>query len=226
MSGINESIFKRTASQSLAHAALQAPPENAAPTVYTNGSHQGPYASTVSASPGAGMAASSQAYADVPVDTAYAYSNGTPSSLPQQSTGGFEPQPYGTGLESAMAPSHAAALQAAAASTAATQRAADAYAYSNAQAVSNGHQPPYAATSVTPHEWHHFTKTYMQQVAPQGEYLNTATTLMALGGREGGGTQGLGVETTGAIENPVIPGSGTIPLQWPKVLYSNGHMGP
>jgi hypothetical protein len=167
------------------------------------------------------MAASSQAYAGVPVGAAYAYSNGPSAAVPHQTAGGFE-QTYGTGAESVMAPSHAAALQAAA-TTAATQRAEDAYAYSSAQAASNGHQPQYAA--VTPHEWHQFTKTYMQQGAPQGEYLNTATTLMALGGREGGGPQVVGVETTGVNDDPIIQGSAASQLQWPSVLYSNGTMG-
>ena len=172
------------------------------------------------------MAAASQAYAGVPVGAAYAYSNAAPASVPQQTAGGFEQQAYGTGPESGMAPSHAAALQAAAASsTAATQRAEDAYAYSSTQATSNGQQPHYAANSVTPHEWHQFTKTYMQQGAPQGEYLNTATTLMALGGRDGGGQQGASAETTGVIDNSIIQGSGTSQLQWPGLLYSNGVIG-
>ncbi|KAF2679892.1 hypothetical protein K458DRAFT_112179 [Lentithecium fluviatile CBS 122367] len=220
LSGINESIFKRTASQSLAQVALQGPPETSATAVYSNGNHQGQYTNAASSTADAGMSASSQAYAGVPVGAAYAYNNGAPASVPQQNTGGFEHQPYGPGQESAMAPSHAAALQAAA-SNAANQRPEDAYAYSNAQVATNGHQPNYSTNSATLHEWHQFAKTYMQQVTPQGEYLNTATTLMALGGREGGGTQGPGVETTGVTDNSVVHA-------WPGVqfgLQTNGHIG-
>jgi hypothetical protein len=220
---IDDSIFKRTASQSLAHAALQAPPETTTTSVYPNGNHQGHYTGTASAAANTGLTAPTQAYAGVPIGTAYAYGNGTSSSLPQQTTGSFE-QPYGTGLDGTLASSHATALQAASATTA-TQRPEDAFAYSNAQATTNGHQPHYAGNTVTPHEWHQFARTYMQQGAPQGDYLNTATTLMALGGREGGPSQSVDVETTGAINNAAMQGSAPVQLQWPRAMYSNGQMG-
>jgi hypothetical protein len=148
--------------------------------------------------------------------------------VPQQ-TGGFEQQAYGAGQEGGMTPSHAAALQAAAAaSTAAPHRPEDAYAYTNMQVVPNGHQPHYSASSVTPYEWHQFTRTYMQPVPSQGEYLNTATTLMALGGRDGVGSQGSGVENPGAVDHAAMHGSMGSHLQWPAVQYgsqTNGHVG-
>lgn len=226
LSSINESIFKRTASQTLAQVALQGPQDTpATPAVYTNGNHQAQYTNPVSATADPVVAASGQAYTGLPGGATYAYGNGTPASVPQ-TTGGFEQQTYHANQDTAMTPSHAAALQAAA-SGATTQRPGDTYPYGNSQVATNGHQPAYTNTDVGAHGWQQWTRQYMQQVAPQGEYLNTATTLMSLGGREGH-TQGPGQNAQGAVEGSVMQGPGVSTMQWPGVQFgmqTNGHVG-
>lgn len=224
---INEYIFKRTANESLAQVALETPEQSA--SGYTNGNQQNQYPAVVSATVDAGTGAANQPYAGVSVGAAYTYSSGAPASVPQQDTSGFEQQSFPARHDGGMPPSHAAALQAASVPNVSIQRLEETYSYPNAQAASNNHHTHYPANVVTPHEWHHFTRTYMQQVAPQGEFLNTATTLMALGGREGGGAQIAGVEPTSALDNADIQASATSHLQWPGVQFSmppHSHMGP
>lgn len=231
LSNINESIFKRTASQSLAQVDMQVPQESPVATVYTNAAHQNQYTNTATATSDQSLTTSGQAYAAAPTAAAptaaaYAYSNGTPAPVSQLGTTAFEQQPYSAGSDAAMAPSHAAALQAAA-SGATSQRSDGTYVYANAQVATNGHQPSYTANLASPHDWRQFTRTYMQQVAPQGEFLNTATTLMALGGRDSS-SQGPGQDNHVAGEGAVLQASGASHPQWPGVLVgmqANGHLG-
>jgi hypothetical protein len=61
-----------------------------------------------------------------------------------------------------------------------------------------------------------------QPLSQPGEYLNTATTLMALGGRDGG-SQDPAQNGQGHLENPGH-------VHWPDMAYPNtanghGHMG-
>jgi hypothetical protein len=224
LSSINENIFKRTASQSLAQVALQSPQDQPAATPYTNTSHQGQYPNLVNTE--SAHAISGQPYTNVPAGATYTYNNGTSTSAPRQSVSSYEQQH--SYQDPAMPPSHAAALQAAASSST-SQRPEDTYAYSNTQIANNGHQqPPYPANGVSPEDWMHFTRTYMHQASPQGEYLNTATTLMALGSGREGGSQGPGNEGQGGGgEGGVVPGSSS--TQWPGVQFgipsNNGHVG-
>ncbi|KAF1955125.1 hypothetical protein CC80DRAFT_493449 [Byssothecium circinans] len=226
LSSINEAIFKRTASQSLAQVALQGPPETPAPPVYSNGNHQSQYPNLTNASSEPGIPPPSQPY---PAGATYAYNNGTTNSAPQPSPSGYEQHSYPSNQDPAMAPSHAAALQAATSSAAAPPpRPEDSYAYANTQVATNGHQHTYPVNGVSPEDWIHFTRTYMHQQAPQGEYLNTATTLMALGGREGA-TQGNGNEGTSEGSVNVMQGQAPAQsaMQWPGVQFgmpSNGHV--
>ncbi|KAF2644415.1 hypothetical protein P280DRAFT_465752 [Massarina eburnea CBS 473.64] len=230
LSSINEAIFKRTASQSLAQVALQGPQDAPAAPVYTNGSHQNQYTNGANPAAEPVISPSSQAYTSVPTGATYTYNNGTSTSTPHQQASGYEQQSYPGNQDPAMAPSHAAALQAAAASNTAPPRPEDTYAYNNAQVASSGHQPTYSANGVSPEDWIHFTRTYMHQAAPQGEYLNTATTLMALGGGREGSNQGSGPgsEGPGVSEGSVMQqGPGQSTMQWPGVQYglpSSGHV--
>lgn len=253
LTDINESIFKRTASQSLAQVALQTPQ---AGTTYANSNHHTSYANPTNQADEPVAAVSSQAYVNPPTSAMYTFSNGTANSVPHHATGGgYDQQSYANSQESGMAPSHAAALQAAAASNAAAStRPEDQYVYNgnngtsnNAQVTSNNghhHQPSYTTNGVSPDDWARFTRTYMQQGAPpapqqqqqqQGDYLNTATTLMALGsGRDGGGAHhpsssssgGANNEGQGMGEGSVMQGLGgasSNAMQWPGVQTGFHH---
>ncbi|CAI6334729.1 unnamed protein product [Periconia digitata] len=230
LSDISDSIFKRTASQSLAQVALQAPQEPPPADMYTNGNHHGPYANSASTTGESTMTTSNQGYTNPPATAMYAFNNGTTSNsnaVAHHSTGGYEQRSYANDQESAMAPSHAAALQAAA-SNAASSRSEDHYGYNNAQITNNG-QHPYASTNgVSPEDWSRFSRTYIQQTTPQGDYLNTATTLMALGSGRDGGSQSHTNESQGMGDGSVMQGLGTNAMQWPGVqtgFHSNGHPG-
>lgn len=177
LNNINESVFKNTASQSLAQVALQAPPEQPpAPTPYSNGN----YSSAASTADSATVANSPQphAYSIAPPSTSFTYSNASQASLPQQTvtqppyTLTPDPQP------------HAAILQPA--STATPQPPADTYTYPPAPVTAAAHaqHQPYA-NDIPPVDWHQWTRATIPYRPPeaQGEYLDTVRTL---GGREGG----------------------------------------
>ena len=216
---INESIVKRTATASLAQADMQTHQEQAPTSVYGTGNSFGQYTDPNGTTSGASLAASNTTYTAVPAAIPFAYNGGTT----QQASGTFDPPTYNA-EDPGMTPSHAAAL-AAAASNAGTQRADDTYTYANAQTISNGHQPVYAANGVSPNDWRQWTKTYMQQFGlPGGEYLNTATTLMTLGGRQGE-TQAPGQDAS-TVESSALQTPGPSNFQWPGIVFGmpNGHV--
>ncbi|PVI05299.1 hypothetical protein DM02DRAFT_715847 [Periconia macrospinosa] len=228
---INESIFKRTASQSLAQVALQTPQEPPATSVYTNGNPHAPYANPTGTTSEPVVAASNQAYTTPPATSMYAFHNGitgTANSVPHHATGGYDHPPYANSQDSSMTSSHAAALQAAT-SNAAPPRPEDQYVYSNPPVGNNGHPSAYGTNGVSPEDWIRFTRTYMQQTPPQGDYLNTATTLMELGSGRDAVSQAPGNEGQSSLsEGPLMQGPGASPMQWPGVqtsFHSNGHPG-
>ncbi|KAH7121124.1 hypothetical protein B0J11DRAFT_57616 [Dendryphion nanum] len=219
LSSINDSIVKRTATESLAQADLQAPQEQAASSVYGNGNNFDQFSDPNGNNPDASIVASNTAYAAIPAGATFSYSNGTNP----QANGTFEQPTYG-GEDVGMTPSHAAAL-AAAASDAATQRPDDTYSYANAQTVGNSHQAVYTANGVSPNDWRQWTKTYMQPLGlPGGEYLNTANTLMTLGGRQGE-AQATGQDAA-TVESSAMQGPGPSNFQWPGIAFDmpNGHV--
>lgn len=227
LNNINDSIVKRTATQSLAQAALQAPQEQPVQTVYGNGNGYGQYHDPNTASADPNLATSSGTYATPQASTPFSYSNGGSASVAphQQASTPFDQQAYNATEDAGMTPSHAAALAAAAASGAPTQRPDGTYAYANAQATNNGYPPQYSANGVT--DWHQWSRSNLQQVGPPGEYLNSATTLLALGGREGG-AQGPGQDAAGAVEGSAMQGAGLSNYQWPGIQFGagpNGHVG-
>ncbi|KAF2469025.1 uncharacterized protein BDR25DRAFT_289187 [Lindgomyces ingoldianus] len=234
LNGINDSIVKRTATESLARVDLQGPQETSPPTsVYGNGNNfHEQYSGAASGSTDPGLSVSSGPYATVPPGASFSYSSATTVSVPpyQQSTAAFSQQPYSSGDDPGMTPSHAAAL-AAAASGAPSQRPNDnfIYANANAQVANNGQQPPYPANQGSPNDWRQWTRTFMHQLGPSGEYLNTANTLMALGGREGS-AQGPGQDGPGTGDGSAVHGLGPSNFQWPGIVFgmgpgSNGHVG-
>ncbi|PSN65099.1 hypothetical protein BS50DRAFT_635912 [Corynespora cassiicola Philippines] len=229
LNAINDSIVKRTATESLARAALQAPqgaPQSGA--MYNNGGFREQYPTTgVTTNPSLNVSAAS--YTGVSAAASFVYGNGTTTSLPQQSSSAFDQQIYATSDDAGMTPSHAAALAAAASGTT-SQRSNEGYSgYGHNQVANNPRQAVYSAngvSSVSPDDWRSWTQTYTQQLAPPpGEYLNTATTLMALGGREGG-SQGPGQDSQGGVDGTAMQGPGN--FQWPGIAFpmaANSHVG-
>jgi len=207
---------------------MQAPTDSSASSNHTNGnprpSYQGAPTTTTEST---AIPSPNQTYAGSSTDATYSYSNGTPAPMPQQTTSGFGQQVYSGDPDAAMAPSHAAALQAAASGTN-TQAANDPFAYTNAQSATSAHHAAYA--NEMPADWHQWTRTaitYAQQPGPQGDYLNTASTLMALGGREGvsqGPSQGGQASGEGPVSH--THGLGSNHGIWPSTLFnvpSNGY---
>ncbi|KAF2119734.1 hypothetical protein BDV96DRAFT_351936 [Lophiotrema nucula] len=228
LNSIHESIVKRAASD-LARAALQAPQEqqSSAPG-YANGTnyHQ-QYAETANAQAETTIASSSSApYPPVQSTPVYPYNSNSSTSLAshQPASHGYDQQPYASTEDPGMTASHAAALAAAASGT--PQRTSQDYTYANSQAaVSNGHQPAYSMNGVS--DWRQWTRTFMHQPgAPQGEYLNTANTLLAMGGRDGS-SQGTIQEPTGGVDASAMQGPGPSQFQWPGIVFGmgpNGHV--
>lgn len=187
LSNINASIAKRTASQSLAQVALQAPPEQAsASSPYTNGKHRPSYSNGVSAVDAATTPSSShsQAYRISPPSNSYTYSNGL-STTQQQTTAGLGQQSYMGAQESSM--------------TAPPPPTDNMYAYSSTQVDGNSqaHASAYA-NDIPPADWHQWTRATVayRQPESQGEYLSTVRPhgSVSFAGAQGGQMAGIGEE--------------------------------
>lgn len=221
---INDSIVKRTATESLARVAMQAPPRtSASPSLYDSGAYRDPYATPVSGPTDPTLVSQSAAYNGMAAGASHPYTLGAPMTVPQAGHRGYEQQTYGGGDESGMAPNHAAAL-AAASSSGISQPSSEAYTYPNTQLAGNGHQSQYTANGYTAQDWSQWTRAYMQQ--PQqsqpGEYLNTATTLMTLG--RDGGSQGSGSDGQGLVQTSGVQGHHH-PSHWPEISFPNAANG-
>ncbi|CAO2649838.1 Nn.00g011300.m01.CDS01 [Neocucurbitaria sp. VM-36] len=224
LSNINDSIVKRTATESLARVALQTPQHTSSTSVYDNNGYQEQYGATSSPTDPA-LTPQASGYSSLPggTNTSHPYNLGNPLAVSQQSNSSFDQQTYSSAEDTGMNPTHAAAL-AAAASGNTPQPTSNTYAYANTQIGNSGHQPAYAANGFAPQDWRQWTRTYMQpQLGQPGEYLNTATTLMTLGRGEsqGPGNDGPGLVDTSGVQGHVGP-------HWPEITFSgpaNGHMG-
>ncbi|ORY08661.1 hypothetical protein BCR34DRAFT_674996 [Clohesyomyces aquaticus] len=229
LNGINDSIVKKTATQSLARAALQNPQDQSPPTsVYGNGNFHEQYTASATASANSGPAPSAASYTTVPDGPSYPFSGGTAVPIPsfQQTNATFDQQPYSGVDDPAMPASHAVAL---AAAVSGPQNPNDRFIYANAQTANNGQQPSYPANHVSPNGWRDWTRTFMHQLGPSGEFLNTANTLMALGGREGS-AQDPGPDGSRAGDGSTLHGQGPSSYQWPGIIFGagqgpNGHGG-
>lgn len=223
LSSINESIVKRN-TESLARAALQAPHGQAPQPIYGNGSAYDQYSDPNASSTDAALATSSTTYPGSSARAPFSYNNGPSAPVVpqhQQTSNAFTRTVYSASEDAGMPPSHAAAL-AAAASGAPPQHTNGTYAYANAPNATNGYQAPYQANGVSTSDWHHWSRTNLQQqLGPPGEYINSANTLLALGGREGG-SQGPGPETATAVEGTAMQGPGFSNYPWPRILFNAG----
>lgn len=188
LGNINESIVKRTATESLARVAMHTKQQpNPPPAVYDTSSYSEQQYTTNTTGPTDPTLAQGSGYINLTDsgNMTMPYNLGTQMPVTQQNTA-HDQQPYMKVEDDAsINPSHAAALAAATGTT--SQPPPNAYTYPQSlPQVTNTHQPTYVANNYSPQDWRQWTQTYMQQpVGPQGEYLNTATTLMALGGRDG-----------------------------------------
>ncbi|KAF2737707.1 hypothetical protein EJ04DRAFT_95407 [Polyplosphaeria fusca] len=228
LNGINDSIVKRTATESLARAALQTPQDQqtAAPLYNNSVVYTEQYTEPANATTGT-LAASSAPYAAAPAGASYPYTSApTTSATPHpQANHNFSAQTYGGSEDTGMTPSHVAALAAATISSGPSQTG-DGYAYTTSHVGSNGHQVPYSANGATSNDWRQWARTYTNQVPHSGDYLNTASTLMALGGREGG-SQAPVPDSTAPVEPAAMQGPGLSSYQWPGMMFgmgSNGHV--
>jgi hypothetical protein len=227
LSSINDSIVQRAATESLAQVKLQPPPNPSSSAAPGNGNTYDQYQDPNVTSAETTLATSAAAYAGIPTTTSFPYSNGASASVQSypQASSVFDPTTYSSGEDAGMTPSHAAALAAAAGSNASTQRANGVYLYANPQPGSNTFQAHY--NGVTPNDWHQWSRENIQQLAPPGDYMNSATTLLALGGRDGG-SQGLGQDDPGGVDGSVMQGPSFNNYQWPAVAFnagSNVHVG-
>lgn len=185
LDNINESIVKRTATESLARVALHTKQQTNPPsTVYDTGSYNEQQYTTNTTGSTDPTLVQGSGYSNLTDggNIAMPYNLGTQMAVNQQNNA-YDQQPYIKVDEDSINPSHAAALAAATGS----QPPNNSYTYTQSvPQVTNSHQPTYVANNYSPQDWRQWTQTYMQQpVGPQGEYLNTATTLMAMGGRDG-----------------------------------------
>ncbi|KAH7377375.1 hypothetical protein BKA66DRAFT_513663 [Pyrenochaeta sp. MPI-SDFR-AT-0127] len=225
LSNINDNIVKRTATESLARVALQTPQHSSTPTpVYDNAVYREHYATAASGSTDPTLTPQTSAYSSLTAGASHPYNIGNTLPVPQQSSTSYDQQPYSSGDETGMNPTHAAALAAAASST--SQPSSDTYTYATNHApVNNSGQPAYTANGFTPQDWRQWTRTYMQpQVGQPGEYLNTATTLMTLGRGE---SQGPGNDGQGLVDSSGVQGH--VAHHWPEISFPggvNGHLGP
>ncbi|KAI0574182.1 transcription factor cys6 [Pyrenophora tritici-repentis] len=214
LSNINDSIVKRTATESLAHVALQAPRSNSVST-YDNNTYRDQYAASSSGPTDPTLTSQSGPYNSMAVAT-HSYHMGTPMTMPQHTNRNYEQQTYGSGDEANMNPNHAAAL--AAASSSIAQPSTNAYAYSNAH-IGNSSVSAYSYPAQV---WSNWTRACVQPPQGQpGDYLNTATTLMTLG--RDSGSHASGSDGQGLVQTSGVPGHP--PLHWPEISFPNAASG-
>lgn len=223
LSNINDGIVKRAATESLARVAMQTPQHSSSTTpVYGTNSYSEAYAPAGGHADSA-LASQTPGYSSMAGGASHPYSLGNSIAGPPQTSSAYEHQQTYSGDDPAMTTTHVAALAAAPGSA---SQSSDSYAYATAHAQNvNGAQTAYAANGYPQQDWRQWTRTYMQpqSLSQPGEYLNTATTLMALGGRDGS-TQDPGHHGQGPLDNSAgVPGH----VHWPELAYPNpatGHV--
>lgn len=201
---INESVdsAKRAATQTLARAALQ--PEYRIP--YDQYCDSQASSSVASQDPAAALAG-------VLVNP-FNHRNSSLATPHQQRSNSLHQQPYGAGEDAGMTP-HAAVL--AVASGAPSQRSMANFVYPASHTADSGY-PPY--DTVTPNDWHHWSRANVQGLEPAPEYLHSATTLLTLGGRKGNAQ---GQEPDSTVDASALV-QGQI-QQWPAVQFNTDPSG-
>jgi hypothetical protein len=230
LANINDGIVKRTATESLARVALQTPQQSTSVTpVYDTGGYRESY-STAPGHVDTTLASQAPGYASMAGGSTHPYNLGTSMSLPQHTSNAYsqhQQQAY-SAEDPGMTTTHVAALAAASTNT---PQPNEAYGYSNAPhaQTTNSGPPAYTQNGYAQQDWRQWSRTYLhpqQPLSQSGEYINTATTLMALGGREGS-SQDPGHNSQGNMENTGVPGH----VHWPELAFPNaanvhGHNGP
>ena len=220
LGSINDGIVKRTATESLARVAMHTPQQSANATpVYDAANYREQYAATAGHTDPS-LTSQAPGYSSMAGAAGHPYNLGNTLSVPQQTSNAFEHQQTYSADDPGMTTSHVAAL---AAASSGVSQPSDGYGYANTHTQNaNGGQPAYTTNGYTQQDWRQWTRTYMQpqSLSQPGEYLNTATTLMALGGRDGS-AQDPGHHGPGSLDNSGVPGH----VHWPELAYpaTNGH---
>lgn len=242
LGNINDSIVKRTATESLARAALQTPQQT--PTsVYENGGYQEPYTTAPSIPTDPALTSQTSNYTSLAGPVPHIYAMQSPMAVSQAPNNTYDQQPqYTTREDNSMTPTHAAALAAASSSRPArpqsqSQNANSRYGYQPTQS-SNQHtnqpQTTYANTltptnTLTPQDWRQWSSMQIQQQPQlsQGEgyhslhTVNTATSLMSLAERESAGQANAQSQNAQHMDG----GAHWPEIQFPGVQTQNGGFG-
>ncbi|OCL13120.1 hypothetical protein AOQ84DRAFT_226366 [Glonium stellatum] len=182
------------------------------------------------------MGPSNNPYPTVPSASEYSYSNGTSTSMPSypSNANAFDQSNYAGVGEADMSAAHAAAIASAASAASATapQPTGDSYMFATPSATNNttSHYPAHGASHND--AWRQWTRAVMTPLGPQDyhrpqEYLNTANTLMSLGGRDGS-AQVPGQDGAASVEGAAMQGQGQSNTSWPLMLFGigpNGNIG-
>jgi hypothetical protein len=208
-------MVKRTATESLARVLQTSQQSTSGTPVYDNNAHREQFQPPNGGPTDPALTSLSANYSGLPV---HPYSIGSPVPVPRRPSNTYNQQAYIV-KDEPMTSNHAVAP--APASNA--PQANNNYTYPTAQTQpSDNGQLAYSEHGFAPQDCRQWTRTYMQPqpLGQPGEYLNTATTLMALGGHEGT-SQGSG--------NPLnTPGIRGHHAHWPEISFpgaANGHMG-
>lgn len=196
---------------------MQTPQHSSASTpVYSNSGHRGPYNSVGAGPVDPAVTSQTTGYAPMSGSVSHPYDLGSSIPIPQQTNNAFDhQQTYSS--DPGMTPTHAAALVAVS-SNAAQPHANYTYANTHPQGAHNP-QHVYPTNGYAAQDWRQWTRTYMQPqpIGQPGEYLNTATTLMALG--RDGASQDPGNNNQGPMSDPGH-------VHWPELAFpgaANGH---
>lgn len=224
LSNINDSIVKRTATESLARVALQSPQPSTSISGYDASGYREQYSTVGSGTTDPALTPHSSAYIGSSANSMHPYNIGNPIPTPQQASGVFDRQVYSNSTKSNLPSTHPTSLPSNNGS-----QPSDNYAYTSSHSqASNGAQATYTSDGFAPQEWRQWSNMFMQPqpLSQPGEYLNTASTLVALGGREGrvqapGNDGRRSIDISGAQGHPGH-------THWPEISYpgiANGHMG-
>ncbi|KAF2027715.1 hypothetical protein EK21DRAFT_91228 [Setomelanomma holmii] len=227
LANINDGIIKRAATESLARVAMEPPQQSTSSTpIYDTGGHRDSYSAASNGYTDPTLTSQSTSYTAI-VGVTHPYNLGSAISPAPQAGSSFDHQQNYGSDESGMTSNHAVAL--AAASNSASQPS-DSYTYANTHAqAANSTAPAYTTNGLTPHDWRQWTRTYMQpqSLGQPGEYLNTATTLMALG--RDGAPQNPSNNVPGSMNSAAVQGH-VDHVHWPELAFpgaanGHGHMG-
>jgi hypothetical protein len=226
LDNINQSIVKRTATESLARVDVHNTSTQSSETAYSGADAYQQY-SDPNPQPAeyAALGTSTSPFTSIPAGTSLTYAPLVPSA--EQPSMSFDHQGYEASVDSGMPASHAAALVAAAAPNASAQRMNGSYSYPNGHANPTAYQPPYNAT-IGRHwqQWSQATAATVQRTP--SNYLNSADTLQPLSSRESSdqsaGSNGVG--GVGVVERPGVPATGEPAFQytvekWPGIVFPN-----